>query len=89
MTRVLMCPPSHYAIKYEINPWMKVTRPVNPVRARQQWDALHALLLRLGVRVLIVPQKKGCPDMVFTANAGVVYGKVFIPSHFRFPERQA
>src|SRR5205823_1885657 len=55
----------------------------------RQWDALCNVLTGLGVQVLVVPQKKGCPDMVFTANAGVAHGGVFIPSHFRYKERQA
>ena len=28
------------------------------------------------------------PDLVFTANAGIVNGEQFVPSHFRHPERQ-
>ena len=30
----------------------------------------------------------GLPDLVFTANAGVVDGDAFVPSRFRHPERQ-
>jgi len=84
-----MCPPSHYAIRYEINPWMKITHTVNPAAARRQWDALSSLLRRLGVSVTLIPQRKGSPDMVFTANAGIARGRTFIPSHFRYRERQA
>lgn len=89
MSRVLMCSPSHYAIRYEINPWMKLSNAIDPVKAREQWDALYGILRRLGVDVWLVPQKKNCPDMVFTANAGVALGYTFIPSHFRYKERQA
>ena len=32
--KVLMCPPQHYAIKYEINPWMKVSNGIDLRRAR-------------------------------------------------------
>lgn len=89
MSRVLMCAPRHYAIKYEINPWMKVSQPVKTTLARRQWEGLYQALCRLGVDVVTVPQHKDCPDMVFTANAGVVSGRLFIPSHFRYVERQA
>jgi N-dimethylarginine dimethylaminohydrolase len=89
MAKVLMCAPSHYTIQYEINPWMKLTNAINPVVAREQWKSLVGVLENLGVDVWKVPQKKGCPDMVFTANAGIVHGKTFIPSHFRYKERQA
>src|SRR5438034_3819122 len=30
----------------------------------------------------------GSPDMVFTANAGIVKGRRFVASRFRYPERQ-
>jgi N-dimethylarginine dimethylaminohydrolase len=88
MPEVLMCPPQHYSIQYEINPWMKMKNGINPARARKQWDALVKTLTDLGVRVRTIPQKKGCPDMVFTANAGVVDQRTFIPSRFRFRERR-
>ena len=86
--RILMCPPRHYAIRYEINPWMKLRNPIRHEAAQRQWEALYRVLRRLGVRILQVPQSRRCPDMVFTANAGVAQGRVFIPSHFRHPERQ-
>src|SRR4051812_6385553 len=86
--KVLMCPPSHYAIEYEINPWMKLRNRIHLERAHAQWQGLYMSLISLGVKVLTLPQKKGCPDMVFTANAGVVSGRTFIPSHFRYPERR-
>ena len=85
----LMCPPTYYTIAYEINPWMHIRRPVNQRRAARQWEALHALLTkRLGVRVRRLPPVKGLPDLVFTANAGLVAGRTFIRSNFRYPQRQ-
>jgi N-dimethylarginine dimethylaminohydrolase len=86
--KILMCPPSYYVIQYEINPWMKLKNPIQPAKAMTQWQNLHRSLTALGVDVWTVPQKRGCPDMVFTANAGVVRDHVFIPSHFRYAERR-
>jgi N-dimethylarginine dimethylaminohydrolase len=86
--KVLMCAPSHYTIRYEINPWMKIDNRVEPTHAQAQWEGLYRALEKLGARVSLIPQKDGCPDMVFTANAGVAQGKTFIPSHFRFEQRQ-
>ena len=83
-----MCAPAHYSIRYEINPWMKLQNPIRRGAADAQWQNLRAALEKLGVTVWNMPQKKNCPDMVFTANAGVVQGKTFIPSHFRFTERR-
>jgi len=88
MRKVLLCPPDHYGIEYEINPWMDRTQNALPALARAQWQGLHDKLRALGCAVeLVVPQKK-LPDMVFTANAGLVVGNRFICSNFRHPERR-
>ena len=84
-----MCPPDYYGIEYEINPWMDVRRPADPERARAQWRALHKVLTStLGVRVELLTPVKGLPDLVFTANAGLVVPGRFIASRFLHPERQ-
>jgi N-dimethylarginine dimethylaminohydrolase len=87
-THVLMCRPEHYRIAYEINPWMRRTNAVVEAAARAQWESLYRILLDLGVQVELVEQRPDVPDMVFTANAGIVAGSRFIPSNFRHPERQ-
>ena len=84
----LMCPPEYFNVAYIINPWMhgNLKRIDNAV-ARQQWRALYdAITDRATVR-LVNPQP-GSPDMVFTANAGIVKGRTFVVSRFRYPERQ-
>jgi N-dimethylarginine dimethylaminohydrolase len=88
MPRLLLCPPTHYRIAYEINPWMLRSRDADPVKARRQWNALHEILLSLGAGIELVEPQPGLPDMVFTANAGLAVDHQFIPSQFRFPERQ-
>ncbi|MEW6683656.1 MAG: arginine deiminase-related protein [Nitrospirota bacterium] len=86
---LLMCPPDYYGIEYEINPWMDVRRPADPDRARAQWRALYDLLTAgLGVHVDLLEPVKGLPDLVFTANAGMVAHRRFIASRFLHPERQ-
>ena len=86
--RFLMCPPTYYAIAYEINPWMSLKRQVRHPRAIAQWQALRALLTRLGSRVRLMNPRSGVPDLVFTANAGLVHGRTLILSNFRYPQRQ-
>ncbi len=87
--RLLVCPPDHYRIAYEINPWMRLERAANPHVARVQWDALAAVLEKdCGAVLERVEPAAGLPDMVFTANAGVVAGRTVILSRFRHPERQ-
>jgi N-dimethylarginine dimethylaminohydrolase len=84
-----MCPPDYYGIEYEINPWMDLRRPVQADRARGQWRALYDLLTaKLGVKVELLDPVKGLPDLVFTANAGIVADRRFIASRFLHPERQ-
>lgn len=85
---VLMCEPRHYRIAYEINPWMHRTNAVVEHLARAQWRDLHRALLDLDVRVELVEQRQDVPDMVFTANAGILSGTRFVPANFRFAERQ-
>ncbi|MEX2374513.1 MAG: arginine deiminase-related protein [Dehalococcoidia bacterium] len=87
-THILMCEPEHYRIEYEINPWMNRANAVVTDRARQQWTNLHRTLHDLGVRIALAQQGAHVPDMVFTANAGIVVGRRFIPSKFRFEQRQ-
>jgi N-dimethylarginine dimethylaminohydrolase len=84
-----MCRPTYYTIAYEINPWMRFTRQVNHARALRQWDALYQLLTRtFQVTVKLLPPRQGVPDLVFTANAGLVVGRTVIRSNFRHPQRQ-
>lgn len=68
-----MCRPTYYTVAYEINPWMSLKRRPLPARARAQWVQLYQLLTRtLGARVRLLPPRRGLPDLVFTANAGLV-----------------
>ena len=88
--RYLLCPPRHFGVLYEINPWMHREVPVDVDAARAQWDALHRTLLDAGAEIETIDQPDGVPDLVFTANAGLVDARrnVFVPAHFRHPERQ-
>jgi N-dimethylarginine dimethylaminohydrolase len=83
-----MCPPDHFGIEYEINPWMNVRVGSDTERSRSQWEALVETLGELGAVVERMQPAAGLPDLVFTANAGLVYRNWFIRSRFRFPVRQ-
>ncbi|MCE9605792.1 MAG: amidinotransferase, partial [Planctomycetia bacterium] len=82
---ILMCPPDHFGIEYEINPWMSRARGSDPTMAREQWSALRATLETAGARVSLLEPVVGQPDLVFTANAAVIYRDTAIISHFRHP----
>src|SRR5690349_17129271 len=86
--RILMCPPDHYGIEYEINPWMNRKVGSDPTESSRQWRALHDTLVELGVTVERLEPVAGLPDLVFTANAGLVYRKSFVDSSFRYGVRQ-
>jgi N-dimethylarginine dimethylaminohydrolase len=86
--RILMCPPEHYGIEYEINPWMNRQVASDPAESRRQWDALHDTLIDLGVIVERLDPVPGLPDLVFTANAGLVFHDRFVSSRFRYGVRQ-
>ncbi len=84
-----MCHPDFYGIEYEINPWMSRHRQANQERAGQQWRRLCELLrVELGAEIELVEPQAGLPDMVFTANAGLVWSNKFILSNFRHEVRQ-
>src|SRR6516162_1264578 len=86
--RILMCTADYYGIEYEINPWMSRARAASPERARKQWRDLHDALVTLGVQIELMTPQVGLPDLVFTANAGLIFGKRFFSSRFAYPERQ-
>ncbi|MGF1489108.1 MAG: TIGR00300 family protein [Prochloraceae cyanobacterium] len=86
--RFLMCAPDHYDVDYVINPWMegnihKSTRD----RAVEQWQKLYHVIKDNAI-VDLVPPAKGWPDMVFTANAGLVLDNKAVLSRFFHKERQ-
>jgi N-dimethylarginine dimethylaminohydrolase len=89
MSRLLVCSPDYFQIDYEINPWMRRANAVDPVRAVGQWQALmQALAYDVGAGIEHMRPVEGLPDMVFTANAGIVVGQRALVSRFRYPERQ-
>lgn len=84
-----MCRPNYYTIAYEINPWMRITRQVVQAVAARQWQALYHVLTRtLDVHVRLLRPVKALPDLVFTANAGLLTERTFIRTNFRHPERR-
>jgi len=86
--RILMCPPDYFGIEYEINPWMNMQQGTNPQPARRQWQRLYQILCDLGAAIDLLEPIPGLPDLVFTANAGLVFHDMFLPARFRFGVRQ-
>ncbi len=86
--KILMCPPDYFTVDYVINPWMAGNEEgMSLERAKEQWEALRDAIGEFADVVTMEPQPD-LPDMVFTANAGVVYGDKAIASHFMPKERR-
>lgn len=86
--RLLMCAPTAYGLKYEINPWMSLHRKPDVALATQQWDTLFSVLTDdMGAEVELVSQAENGPDMVFTANGGLTRSGAVVAARFRHPER--
>ena len=85
--RLFMCPPTYFGVDYRINPWMDPSRPVDTPKALAQWDRLAGTYRELGLDVVLAEPVAGLPDMVFTANAGLVQGGRVLLARFRFRER--
>jgi N-dimethylarginine dimethylaminohydrolase len=83
-----MCPPDYYGIEYEINPWMNRARQADHPLAVEQWQGLYQAILATGADVELLNPVPGLPDLVFTANAALIFRRQAILSRFRHPQRQ-
>ncbi len=85
---ILMCPPDFYGIHYEINPWMDISRQAEHAVSVEQWNALYRHITAAGARVSLLESVPGLPDLVFTANAALIYSRQALLSRFRHRQRQ-
>lgn len=84
----LMSPPDYFNVTYVINPWMQGHMgTINTTAAQHQWQRLYNTLTEYASITLLNPHPH-TPDLVFTANAGLLWSNQCILSHFRHPERQ-
>ena len=91
--QLMMSAPDHFEVSYKINPWMDPAHwAVSAERlasdAKRGWLALKSTYERLGAKVEVQPAVRGLPDMVFTANAGVVLDRKVTLARFLCAERQ-
>lgn len=83
-----MCEPEFYGIEYEINPWMQRSRPADRELAQAQWRALHDLLVSCCASIERLPPVRGLPDLVFTANAALVFRQRAYLAQFKPQQRR-
>jgi N-dimethylarginine dimethylaminohydrolase len=86
--KYLMCRPDNFDVFYEINPWMHAEVKPDTEKAISEFEGLVEALRAAGAELEFQPSVAGLPDLVFTANAGIVNGRQFVPAAFRHPERQ-
>jgi len=86
--RILMCPPDYYGVEYEINPWMSRQKQPDHEQAKTQWQALRQTLVESGANIHLLAPVAGLPDLVFTANAALIFRHQAVLARFRFPQRQ-
>ncbi len=90
---LMMSPPDFFDVSYAINPWMdpaqwSASAELLSKHARDGWKALRACYEGLGAEVLVLPPVSGLPDLVFTANCGLVLDRTVFLASYRHPERQ-
>ena len=86
---MLVCPPDHFGVTYDINPWMTRHIGYAAPEARRQWDRFIETLGVAGdVEIIEMGALQGLPDLVFTANAALITGNLAILASFRHPERR-
>mgnify|MGYP001609809017 CR=1 FL=1 len=77
---VLVCPPPYFGVYDDYNSHMHASRkavggkdPVDHEKAQKQWTKLVRMLQTLGVDCFGILARSSLPDMVFTANFGLVH----------------
>jgi len=93
MKNVLLCPPTHFAVRDVKNPYMKHAAPLDHQKAERQWQALRVALESSGLTVETIDPVEDLEDMVFAANQIFVghhekIGKFIVPSKMRYASRQ-
>jgi N-dimethylarginine dimethylaminohydrolase len=85
---ILMCSPEYFGVDYIINPWMEnqIGR-TDHQRTCEQWNNLRRHLEKKATLAFVAPVP-GLPDMVFTANAGLVIDDTVVVTRFRAKERR-
>ena len=88
-TRLMVCPPIHFSVNYDINPWMTRNVGYSAPDAQRQWDRLMETFT-VAANVTLIPMEPGehVPDLVFTSNAALICGNLAVLSSFRHPERR-
>lgn len=88
MKKLLLCPPTFYDIRYEINPWMDVDNRIDKTKAQEEYNTLTYAYDQLGIAYDELGCVEELPDQVFTTDLGHAEDHIFIKANFKYPERQ-
>jgi N-dimethylarginine dimethylaminohydrolase len=88
MKTLILCPPLHFDITYEINPWMNTQIQVNKNTVHQQYTSLKKMYESIGILFKEITPEAGLSDQVYTTDTGHAERNIFIKSNFRYPERR-
>ena len=83
-----MCRPDYFNVTYEINPWMSIKRKPGSEKAQAQWSSLVLAFGKVGADLEFVEPSPDNPDLVFTANSGLVKNNLVYLANFHHTERQ-
>lgn len=73
-TEVLMVRPLHYSVEYVINPHMTdQVGQVDRLKANNEWELVRTLFDQIGIKVHVIEDQDGLPDMVFCANQSLPF----------------
>ena len=86
--QVLMSSPKYFKIEYSINPWMVAGTTVDLDLAKSQWNNLKSTIENAGAEVKVLPSSESYPDLVFTANSGIIKDKEVLIANFKYEERR-
>ncbi len=73
-TDVLMVRPLHYSVDYVINPHMaNQVGQVDKIEANNEWGLVKSLFDQIGMKIHVIEDQDGLPDMVFCANQSLPF----------------
>lgn len=88
---VFLCPPTHVALSYSINPWMDTSAPFSRELALEQWERLvQAYREVFGTRwVQVCEPREGLTELCFFGDSVFLCEEKALFGEFRHPERAA
>ena len=86
---LMMCRPTFFDVRHHmLNAHMEMKVPVKKSLALTQWENAYKTLRENNIKVHLLEPHRDLPDMVFTANAGIIHGNKAVVSSFGAVPRQ-